>query len=395
MVHDKARIKLGVENLIENKVEILRGLRVGLICNQSSVTKKLFHSADLLRNSERINITTLFGPQHGIRGDVQDNMIETPHSTDRKTGLRVYSLYSETREPIEEMLENVDVLVFDMQDVGCRVYTFIYTLANAMRVAARSRKKVVVCDRPNPINGNAIEGNLLEAGFASFVGQFPIPMRHGMTVGELAKMFNEHFGIQCELEVVEMFGWKRDLYMDETDAPWVMPSPNMPTVETSKVFSGTVLLEGTMLSEGRGTTRPFEIVGAPFVNNQEFARHLSDMGLEGVFFRENGFQPTFQKHVGKTCEGVQIHITDQEKFEPVKTGVAVVKTAYDLYKGNGFEWKEPPYEYVFDKLPFDVIAGTDSIRKEIESGETLGNITKGWKRDRDEFERLRQPYLLY
>ncbi|HKQ52669.1 MAG TPA: DUF1343 domain-containing protein, partial [Pyrinomonadaceae bacterium] len=239
------RIVLGLEKLLLEADERLKGERVGLICNQSSVNHQFRHAADLFHGHAGVQLTALFGPQHGIRGDVQDNMVETAHGVDRSTGLPVYSLYSETREPTDEMLEGVDALVFDMQDVGCRIYTFVYTLANCMRAAKRLGKRVVVCDRPNPINGEQMAGAVLEPEFASFVGQFPIPTRHGMTVCELARLFNEHFGIGCELEIVTMDGWSRELWLDETDAPWVMPSPNMPTLDSATVFPGTVHVEGT------------------------------------------------------------------------------------------------------------------------------------------------------
>src|ERR1043166_7360281 len=228
-MENRRSIKLGIENLLTEKIDLLRSRRVELICNQASVGHNFQHAADLFHNHPEINLVALFGPQHGIRGDAQDNMIETAHATDRITGLPIYSLYSETREPTEEMLKDIDVLVFDMQDVGCRIYTFIYTLANCMRAAAKFGKRVVVCDRPNPINGVGIGGNILEPEYASFVGQFPLPTRHGMTVGELARMFNDHFSINCDLEVVPMNGWCREFWHDDTDAPWVLPSPNMPT----------------------------------------------------------------------------------------------------------------------------------------------------------------------
>src|SRR5919107_2210865 len=228
-------------------------------------------------------------------------MVDTPHMLDKETGLPVYSLYSETREPTEEMLSDVDVLVCDLQDVGCRIYTFVYTIANCMRAAKRSGKRVVVCDRPNPVGGASVEGNVLESEFASFVGQFPIPTRHGMTACELARMFNSQWGINCELEVVTMEGWSRELWFDETDAPWVMPSPNIPTLDSATVFPGTVHIEGTQMSEGRGTTRPFELVGAPYVEAAELARSLEALGLPGVYYRACHFQPTFQKHGGQTC----------------------------------------------------------------------------------------------
>jgi uncharacterized protein YbbC (DUF1343 family) len=321
-------------------------------------------------------------------------MIETAHATDAETGLPVFSLYSETREPTAAMLENVDVIVFDLQDVGCRIYTFIYTLANCMRAARALGKRVVVCDRPNPINGVAVAGSVLDPAFASFVGQFPIPVRHGMTVGELARLFNEHFGIGCELEVITMRGWERQHWLDDTDAPWVMPSPNMPTLDAATVFPGTVHEEGTMLSEGRGTTRPFELVGAPYIEAAPYARKLQSLGLPGVRFRAANFQPTFQKHAGVTCGGVQIHVLDREAFEPVLTGIATIKVAYDMYTAE-FRWKEPPYEYVYDKNPFDVVAGTDRLRKQIESHQSLESIEASWKDELRKFEELRSRWLLY
>ena len=388
------RTVLGFEKLLSERLDLLRGARVGLICNQSSVDHHLRHAADLLHEHGGINLTTLFGPQHGIRGEVQDNMVETAHSLDQKTGIPIYSLYSETREPTPEMLDNVDVLVFDMQDVGCRIYTFIYTLANCMRAAKRYGKKVVVCDRPNPITGEMVAGTVLEPEYASFVGQFPIATRHGMTVSELALMFNEHFGIGCDLENVLMEGWSREQWLDETDAPWVMPSPNMPTLETATVFPGTVHLEGTQLSEGRGTTRPFELIGAPYIAAEEYARQLEGFGLSGVHFRPCGFQPTFQKHAGSNCGGVQIHVLERQEFEPVIVGVAAVKAAYDLYTDH-FRWKEPPYEYEHDKNPLDVISGTDRLRASIESHESLENIASIWLAGLAEFKQTRSRYLLY
>src|SRR5215211_453070 len=306
----KQPVHLGLERLLEHDYAALRGARVGLICNQASVDHSFHHAADLLHQHEGIELCALFGPQHGIRGDVQDNMIESGHSIDRKTGLPVHSLYSETREPTDAMLNDLDVLIFDMQDVGCRIYTFVYTLANCMRAAHRLGKRVIVCDRPNPINGASVAGNIIEPEFASFVGQFPLPTRHGMTVGELAQLFNDHFKIGCDLEVIPMNGWRREFWHDDTDVPWVLPSPNMPAIDSATVFPGTVHFEGTQVSEGRGTTKPFELIGAPYIDPDAYADRLNSLELSGVFFRSCAFQPTFQKHAGVTCGGVQIHVTD-------------------------------------------------------------------------------------
>ncbi len=387
-------VELGLERLLEEGHAAIRGARVGLICNQASVDHSYHHAADLLHNHRDIQLRALFGPQHGIRGDVQDNMIETGHSIDRKTGLPVHSLYSETREPTDAMLQDVDVLVFDMQDVGCRIYTFVYTLANCMRAARRLGKRVLVCDRPNPINGASVAGNILEPEYASFVGQFPLPTRHGMTVGELARMFNEHFKIGCELEVIPMRGWQRAFWHDDTDAPWVMPSPNMPTLDSATVFPGAVHFEGTQVSEGRGTTKPFELIGAPYIDPDAYADRLNGLGLSGVFFRSCAFQPTFQKHAGVTCGGVQIHVTDRDSFEPWFAGIAMTKLIHDMYR-NEFRWKEPPYEYVYDKNPFDVISGTAKIREAFEQGTPLAEIENETKVPLEEFKELREAYLLY
>lgn len=390
----KKKVSLGLEKLLEEKLTLLADARIGLICNQASVDHGLQHAADLLHRHSQVNLTALFGPQHGIRGDVQDNMIETGHSIDRATGLPIYSLYSETREPTEEMLGDVDVLVFDLQDVGCSIYTFAYTLANCMRAAKKLGKKVIVCDRPNPITGKGVSGNVLDPEQASFVGQFSVPTRHGMTLGELARMFNDHFGIGCDLAVVPMAGWQRDDWHDQTDAPWVMPSPNIPTLDSATVFPGTVHFEGTQLSEGRGTTRPFELVGAPYVVPEDYALALNKLKLQSVSFRSCVFRPTFQKHAGVSCGGVQIHVTDRDSFEPVLAGIAMVKLAYDMY-GDEFRWKQPPYEYVFDRNPFDVIAGTGKLREEIEKGTALTEIQQSWEEPLAAFRGLREEYLMY
>jgi uncharacterized protein YbbC (DUF1343 family) len=390
----KLPIKLGVERLLTEKIDLLRGARVGLVCNQASVDHGFRHVADLFHQHPDIKLTTLFGPQHGIRGDVQDNMIETAHAADRKTGLPIYSLYSETREPTEEMLRDVDIIVVDLQGVGCRIYTFVYTMANCMRAAKKFGKKVIACDRPNPIGGTQVAGNVLDPAFTSFVGQFPIPTRSGMTDVELGWMFNAEFGIECDFESVPMSGWSRELWYDDTDGPWVLPSPNMPTVDAAGVFPGTVHLEGTQMSEGRGTTRPFELVGAPYINADDFAAALAEYDLPGVYFRSCVFVPTFQKHGGQACGGVQIHVIDRRVFEPVITGVAIVKTAFDMY-GESFRWKDPPYEYEYDRNPFDLIAGTSALREAIERGDSLEEIENSWRDPLKEFMAIREKFLLY
>ena len=392
---NSARTRLGIEVLLSEKIDLIRGLQVGLVCNQASVLPETFrHAADVFHEHPDIDLTTLFGPQHGIRGDVQYNMIETPHVKDSRTGIMVYSLYSEVREPTEEMVQDIDAFVVDLQDVGCRIYTFVYTMANCMRAAKKFGKKVIVCDRPNPIGGIAVEGNVTEDAFKSFVGQFELPTRHGMTIGELAIMFNEHFGIGCDLEVVKMQNWSREMWGDETGLPWILPSPNIPDVDTCVVFPATVHVEGTELSEGRGTTLPFFLNGAPFIDPYAWAEELRKFDFPGVAFREAYFRPTFCEFAGETCGGVQIHITDREAFTPVIVGIAMVKTAYEMYPEK-FQWRQSAYEYVFDKNPFDVICGTDKVRNQIEHGTSVKKIEESWVEGLADFNNLRDKYLLY
>jgi len=388
------KIALGLEVLLGEQLHLLNGARVGLICHPASVDHNFQHTADLFRKHPEINLTALFGPQHGIRGETQDNMIEWEGFRDAHTGVMAFSLYGQVRKPTPEMLNQVDVLVFDVQDVGTRVYTFIYTMALAMEAARENGKRFVVLDRPNPIGGVGVEGNILEAGHESFVGMYPLPMRHGMTVGELARLFNKEFGIGCELEVVPMQGYKREYWFGDTDARWVLPSPNIPTPETAVVYPGMVLVEGAKFSEGRGTTRPFEITGAPYAEAYQLAEHLNGLKLPGVHFRPHSFKPTFQKHVAQLCHGVQIHVTDRRAYKPVITGIALIKAMQDLYPQD-FKWQMPPYEYVYDRLPFDVIAGTTKLREQIEAGASLEEIAASWQSGEKDFAERRRPYLLY
>jgi uncharacterized protein YbbC (DUF1343 family) len=321
-------------------------------------------------------------------------MIETGHAEDARRRLPVYSLYSETREPTAEMLRGLDLLVIDLQDVGTRIYTYIYTMAHCLTAAKKHGVKVIVCDRPNPIGGVQLEGPMLVAGWESFVGLYPIPMRHAMTIGELARLFNEHFAIGADLEVVPMTGWRREMYHDEAEAPWVMPSPNMPTLDTAIVYPGTVLFEGTNLSEGRGTTRPFELVGAPRVVAETFADALNRRGAAGVFFRPVVFEPTFHKHVRESCGGCQIHVTDRRTFAPVFAGVLLTE-AFRAADRDRFRWRDPPYEYEHVKLPFDILAGSSQTREQIEADVPAEDIARSWTPTVAAFEKVRRKFLLY
>jgi uncharacterized protein YbbC (DUF1343 family) len=383
---------LGSERLIASSR--LNGLRVGVLANPASVDRDFRHVVDRLGASTHYALGAIFGPQHGFLSDLQDNMIESPHGQDARRDVPIFSLYSETREPTPEMLDLIDVLVIDLQDVGARIYTFIYTMANCLRAAARQGLPVIVCDRPNPIGGGQVEGPTLEPGYESFVGQFRMPMRHGMTVAELARLFNEHHGIGAELEIIPMEGWSREMYWDATDVPWIMPSPNMPTLDTAMVYPGTVLLEGTMLSEGRGTTRPFELAGAPWLDSELLTARLNALGLRGVHFRASSFEPTFQKHARIPCGGCQIHVTDREAFEPVTAGVGVIRECFGSAPDR-FAWRDPPYEYEHEKMPIDILAGSPALRQQIEQQVPLDEIAESWGAGVAEFEEVRRPYLLY
>jgi uncharacterized protein YbbC (DUF1343 family) len=386
------RVKLGLERLLD--AGSLKGRRVGLVSNPASVDGDLRQTANRLAADPDIHLKALFGPQHGFHSDVQDNMVETRDGYDQIRQVPVYSLYGDTREPTADMLRGLDVLVVDLQDVGCRVYTFAYTMAHCLTAARRHGLGVLVCDRPNPIGGTAVEGPLLERGFESFVGMYPIPMRHGLTMGELARLFNDEFAIGAKLEVIPMEGWRRDMYLDDTGLPWVMPSPNMPTLDTAIVYPGTVLFEGTTVSEGRGTTRPFEIVGAPWVTGERLADAMNRLNLPGVFFRPVMFEPTFQKHARLGCGGCQIHVLDRARFRPVKAAVALM-CACRASDPDRFRWRDPPYEYEYEKLPIDILWGSTELREAIDSGQSVDDIARSWDAGLDGFTAIREKYRLY
>ncbi len=372
---------------------LLRGRTIGLVCNPASIDAGFCHVIDRADRAG-VRVGAIFGPQHGFRSDLQDNMIESPHGADPARGVRVYSLYSDTRIPTAEMLAGLDALVIDLQDVGTRIYTYIYTMANCLTAAAAHGVPVVVCDRPNPIGGTQVEGPMLLPGYTSFIGQYPIPMRHGMTIGELARLFNDYFGIGAKLEVVAMQGWSRDQYFETTGRPWVLPSPNLPTVESAVVYPGTVLFEGTNVSEGRGTTKPFELCGAPWVSPEPFCEALNRRGLPGVHFRPHAFEPTFQKHATVLCGGCQVHVTDRATFRAVETGVALIEAFRDAGP-HQFTWREPPYEYEYSKPPIDILYGSARLREGLAAGRTTDDLARPWADEVAEFMNLRARFLLY
>ena len=362
----------------------LKGRRVGLITNPTGVNRDLVSTVDLLHQHPDVELVALFGPEHGVRGEVQDGLAVEAY-TDPVTGLPVYSLYGDTPKPTQEMVAGLDTLAFDIQDVGVRFYTYLSTMVLAMEAAADYGLQFVVLDRPNPLTGVKVEGPLLDPAFQSFVGCGPVPIRHGLTLGELALFFNAERGIGADLTVVPLAGWTREQWYDETGLAWIPPSPNMPTLDTATVYPGTCLFEGTNLSEGRGTTKPFEWIGAPWIDGTAWARALNDLDLPGVRFRPVTFRPTFSKFAGESCQGVQVHVRDRDCFKPVRTGLAMLATARQRWPEH-FEWK-PDH--------FDRLMGTDRVRLALDQGTAVEEIGADWEAAEADFVRRSQRYWLY
>jgi uncharacterized protein YbbC (DUF1343 family) len=369
---------------------------VGLVCNPTAVTRSLVHAADLLHAAPRVRLAALFGPEHGVRGDAQ-YMAAVGGERDPRTGLPAHSLYGETRESLRPRaadLEGLDVLVFDVQDVGARYYTYQATMMLCMEAAAEAGIGFVVLDRPNPIGGVLVEGPRLRPGFESFCGLHDLAVRHGMTVGELALLFRAERGLDLELEVVPCQGWRRAAGFRATGLPWIFPSPNMPTPETALVYPGMCLLEGTNLSEGRGTTRPFELLGAPWLDGQRLADDLARERLPGVRFRPASFVPTWDKHAAVRCHGVELHVHDAARFRPFRTGLAVVLHARRQAPAR-FAWRTEPYEFVADVPAFDLLCGSDRERRAIEAGATLAELARPLGPEERAFARRRAAHLRY
>jgi uncharacterized protein YbbC (DUF1343 family) len=387
------RVETGLEVLVHRRRGILAGARVGLLAHQASVDARLEHAATLLGDLRGCRLTTLFAPEHGLWGAEQDLAPIAP-TRDPVTGLPVHSLYGNRRVPTAAMLRGLDVLVIDLQDVGARYYTFNWSAALAMPACAAAGVRVVVLDRPNPLGGVRIEGNVADPAFASFVGLYPLAIRHGMTIGEIARHLNEEHRLGADLTVVPMRGWTRRMEWEDTGLPWVAPSPNMPTLDTARVYPGGCLIEGTNLSEGRGTTRPFEWVGAPYLEAAPYTRALNALGLPGVRFRPARFTPTFQKWAGRLCDGVQLHVTDRTRFKPFLTGLAIIATAR-RHAPRAFRWRRPPYEFEHRRLPIDILCGTDSVRRGIERGMNLASLERTWTPDLARWTRRRKAWLIY
>ncbi|MCB0340364.1 MAG: DUF1343 domain-containing protein, partial [Bdellovibrionales bacterium] len=378
--------------------QALLGSSIGYLCHSASVNRRINFGVSVLQSLLGARLKALFGPQHGMVTDVQDNMIESDHFEHPYFKLPVYSLYSETRVPKPEMLKGLDTLIVDLQDVGTRVYTYIHTLSHVMQACAAQAVKVVILDRPNPVGGEVVEGNVLDPSFASFVGLHAIPMRHALTMAEMGLLLHQTFGVGERPAVVKMQGWQRDMHFAETGLPWVAPSPNMPSVATPLPFVGNVLLEGTLLSEGRGTTQPFELFGHPEIQTfnwiSDITKALERAGVTGFVLRPCQFMPTFQKHAGVSCRGYQLHIVDRSAFRAWRFTQVLFR---ELYKrlGASFEWRSPPYEYEEEKLPIDILNGSDQLRIWVERFGTDSELTSLEERGLKDFLEAREDALLY
>jgi uncharacterized protein YbbC (DUF1343 family) len=390
------RVSSGLDVLAEKRFAPLRGMSVGLICNPTAVDRRLRHAADLFHEARNVRLAALFGPEHGVRGDKQ-YMAAVGDERDRRTGAPVHSLYgsgAESLRPDTRKLRGLDALVFDIQDVGARYYTYQATMLFCMEAAAEAKLPFIVLDRPNPVGGRAVEGPALRPGFGSFCGVHDIAVRHGLTVGELAGMYREERGLDLALTVIPCRGWRRGMYQRDTGLPWIFPSPNMPTPETALVYPGMCLFEGTNLSEGRGTTRPFELFGAPWIDGERLAETLAEDRLPGARFRPVRFVPAWDKHAGERCQGVEVAVVDREAFRPFRTGVACVAAARAQDPGR-FRWRTEPYEFV-DRVPaFDLLCGSAREREAIERGRGWRGLAAAWRQEERAFSKRRARYLLY
>ncbi|GHO86156.1 exo-beta-N-acetylmuramidase NamZ family protein [Dictyobacter formicarum] len=388
MRQTRAHVQTGLEVFLATDIPQLTGKRAGLLTNATGSDRRFCSAVDLLQAHGQLELCALFGPEHGIRGDVQAG-VKVAGQVDRRTGLPMYSLYGETRRPDPEMLSGLDVLIYDMQDLGARYSTYIATLQYAQQAAAQAGLTFVIFDRPNPLGGKRVAGNILENTFNSFVGCHPLPIQHGMTSGELGRLFAAEYGWPEPL-VIPLRGWRRALRFDETDLPWVQPTPNLPTLDSISLYPGTCLVEGTACSEGRGTTRPFELIGAPGLDPFALAEVLEKYQLPGVAFRPAYFTPTFSKHAQQICGGVQVHIVEPDQLRPVELGICLLYALHKLSPAP-FNWTSG----VEGKLSIDLLYGSDALRLALDSGAEVAEILATWEPALTAFKERRRPFLLY
>ncbi len=383
----------GLEHLMEQPPGFLGGKRLGLLSNPASVNSQFRHAKNLIHTIFPGQMTALFSPQHGFYAEKQDNMIESRHFIEPSLNIPVFSLYKDSRIPTKEMFDEIDVLLIDIQDVGTRVYTFIYTISYCLETAKKYNKPVVILDRPNPIGGLQIEGNVLSKDCTSFVGRFPIPMRHGMTVGEISQFFNQECGILANLTIIPMKNWKRQMYWQDTGLPWISPSPNLPTPQSCMVYPGQVIFEGTNISEGRGTTLPFEQFGAPFLDIRAI-KSEADRMIKGAVLRPVHFEPTSGKWQGQVCKGFQIHITSKENYNSYLSSLTLMQLILKNHP-HEFKFKEPPYEYEFERLPMDLILGSKILCEKLCAMEDLFHLSNQWKNELEDFKSISRKHYLY
>jgi uncharacterized protein YbbC (DUF1343 family) len=389
-----ARIATGLDQFEQKFWKRYRGQSLGLLANQASVDHNLQNAKDVISTLLPGQLKILFGPQHGFRGEDQDNMLETEDYLDPELQIPVFSLYGNKRDRRSDILGTIDLLIIDLQDVGTRVYTFPTTMLYCLKEAARAGKRVLILDRPNPLGGIIVEGNLLRPEFYSIVGPFTLPMRHGLTLGELAYLFKDAFKIDCDITVISLKGWRRHMLWKDTALRWIMPSPNMPLLETAQVYPGQVIWEGTNISEGRGTCRPFEIFGAPFIDPFMLKEAVASEDIEGCYLQEYYFRPTFNKWKGKLCGGFMIQVLNPIIYRPYRTSLSLLKTIVEAYRDE-FAWRKPPYEYDFKRLPIDLIFGDSSIRVTLEQGKNINELLEDCSKELEGFLESRRPYLIY
>ncbi len=389
-----AKVATGLDQFEEKYWKRFKGQSLGLLANQASVDHNLKNVKDVISSLLLGDLKILFGPQHGFRGEDQDNMVETEDYFDPELHIPVFSLYGNQTGKLSEILDTIDLLIIDLQDVGTRVYTFISTMLYCLKEIARTGKQVLILDRPNPLGGMIVEGNLLRPELYSLVGPFALPMRHGMTIGELAHFFNDVFKINCDITVIPLKGWYRHMLWKDTGLRWIMPSPNMPLFETALVYPGQIIWEGTNISEGRGTCRPFEIFGAPFINPSMIKKRLALKDIKGCYLQEYYFRPTFNKWKSKLCGGFMVHVVNPKIYRPYQTSLSLLRIIIETYR-DMFAWQQPPYEYEFTKLPIDLICGDSSIRLALEAGKKIDQLLKGYSKELEGFLDSRKPYLMY
>jgi len=385
-------VLLGIDRLIKDDFRPVQSMKIGLLSNMSCCDSSLRPTIFLFETSKKTKLKALFAPEHGLFAALQDQ-VKSPDSRYRKE-LAIFSLYGRKRKPTLQTLKRLDAIIIDLPDIGTRYYTFLWSAILMIIEAAKIQKKVFVLDRPNPINGVTVQGPLIDSGFESFVGLYSLPVRHGMTIGEICNLLNEEYNLAADISIIKLQGWSRRTYGDETDNFWTIPSPNMPHLSTALVYPGMCLFEGTNISEGRGTTRPFELFGAPWIRPHQLVNALDKCSVPGVAFRPAFFIPTFNKYSGQICGGAAIHVTNRRQFAPVTTGIQIIKQIYQLYPDK-FQWRQPPYEFEKKKMPFDILIGNDWVRKEIEKHTSIHSIERQWHPELLKFRRLRSKYLLY